>query len=455
MSAESQSTGRNSPFHDGERVLSETSLRFLPLASMQFSRCKPRSLDHEETAFFLSLMRRQFDEAAFCSVCKIIRNRTAIYSREEMAAEFLSSNLVRKGSASFFPRTQVLEALSAKGTGEVVRLVLPSYSIKTLRYLKTRTNLPDSAEMFGLLNLMRIAKALEHILNRRCRFVILSDGLRFHRALSHSTQEVRGYQDELLMMINGLGLSQWIELNDYETLLLTELDNQTVQDRISRYYDTAERYRQLMIPIFHPSRAEESLAKMIRIDPDFDEYNPSGEGRFVALFRSLLFSVNYRVSVPTDYDSPECERLIFSDIFDTTNPQFGKVREQILLQTLSSAIEYIARVRMDRTGPDPIRLVFPSSIRCTIHPKPEQLAITTVTQRTRIEPWHGSGYVKFNGNRLDVGADFRIALETSGFRALNFTLPWNGQNSCLYVNDEAALVSNAAEDQCECVKLPF
>lgn len=442
-------------FKPGEPVLSETSLRFLPLERMRYLNHRPITFNQEESSQLLNVIHQQFEDEAFCSVCKVIRARSAISVRTEIAAEFLNSNSVRKGPAEYFPREQVRAALSEKSANVPLRLVLPSYSIKTLRYLKTNTSGPGSAEMFGLLNLMRITKALQHILNRACKFIILSDGLRFQKALGHSIKEVKFYQDSLYQLITALKLEKWIELHDYENYLQSVLDREAITTRTRLYHETVEQYRRLMLPVFNPSEVDESFARMVAIDPDFDDNNPYGEGRFVALFRSLLFSINITDILSDAEDPAELERALFSDIFNTRDAHLGKRRSAIIFQALHASIEYMARIKMDRVVPDNITKAIPSAIRCTIHPKPGQLALISVNQRTRIEPWHGVGYLKKDKSKINLGVDFRIALEHSGFKAIKFIAPWSDHPHYLYVGNNTESILQELFDKCDCRECPL
>jgi hypothetical protein len=140
----------------------------------------------------------------------------------------------------------------------------------------------------------------------------------------------------------------------------------------------------------------------VDLDPEYD--NP--EGRYVSLLKSLVFTVNYKSlrDLPgvTQEQRARLYRELTTHLFYPYDAAAGgdihraesmgglraqtlltsehkeHLRQLMLKEVWSAAIDYIAEIKSDRDlAEDPIMTCLPSYLRWTIHAKQGQIAIAT------------------------------------------------------------------------------
>jgi hypothetical protein len=205
----------------------------------------------------------------------------------------------------------------------------------------------------------------------------VADGFKFQRSWRIPNEDIIKYQEKLIKFIDFLTAKK-------EYLFIKKI-----------------------IKKIFPNNYLKKLEVAMKFDPDFDSGNP--EGRFVPLFKSTMYSVYF----PEIFNGKTDNQIktIFSDIYNLKDNKYREIRKYMLNKTLESTIEYIAIARLDRDN-DPLRIIFPNALRCTIHSKPGQLGLTTTNKFSKIESWHGVGYFNLKGK---AGVDFRISLESKGY----------------------------------------
>ncbi|GMV30046.1 MAG: hypothetical protein AMXMBFR59_21710 [Rhodanobacteraceae bacterium] len=308
-----------------------------------------------------------------------------------------------------------------------IEMVIPALPFKIPSPLKARGTLPDLGEASFLLSLYEIARVVESLYDADlaprppvlASFTVVSDGLRFNDAVNTSREEVGRYQSALAAWIRRLDLEAYVRIVDYEQLLRDRLSEQERAEKAHLFQSAHADYSRTLWPIFDPYDVFEALEAAARVELDPERDNP--QGRFVALLKSLIFTLNYRTLEKLD-GVPEpvltdLYRELTSNIFRPytriaktevagfaapvhgpasradMSPEFlERLRQAMLHEAWEAAICYIAEIKSDRDrDQDPILACLPGHLRWTIHRKRGQIAISTPPiLGMAVQAWAGS-----------------------------------------------------------------
>jgi hypothetical protein len=308
-----------------------------------------------------------------------------------------------------------------------IEMVLPALPFKFSTPLKTRGRLPDLGDVNFLIGLYEVVRTVELIYREGrpdlqaplVRFVIVSDGSRFNRLVNEPDGVIEEYRSRLNTWIRACNLQEYITLLDYRVLLKTHLPP-AVWDEKSALAELARReYAEALWPAYDPYRMAETFRLATLLEPDPEYGNP--EGRFVSLLKSLIYTIKYRaLEELSGEDHLALYRDLTSHIFvpyatlsrtdlpsdlreaaghaggASTNVAKEQLRQSMLREAWTAAIDYMAEIKSDRELPrDPIATCLPSHFRWTIHAKPGQLAIMTPTALGfPIQAWAGTAVFK-------------------------------------------------------------
>jgi len=355
----------------------------------------------------------------------------------EMITEVMFDRQFLKGAKSNFPRIALVQKVRAiVEQNKPIKMVIPALPYKSSSPLKTRGLMPDVSEINFLLGLFELVKTIECIYREKIPtsesplaiFTVICDGSRFNRFLNESDETITNYQKKLHWWIEQLLLSNYIKILDYQQVIANHLPKKMQCDKMEIRKKVLEYYSELMNPLLNPAHMFHSINKAIELDPDPETCHP--EGRFIPLFKSLIYIVryktlsNYAALHGENYDSLyiDLTRHIFEPYMELSECEYQLVEQFILkdqvenrptqLQILeylrcsmlheawNATINYLAEIRSDRDlDEEPISACFPDYIRWTIHAKAGQLAILTTTAfGDPIQPWHGVGVFKFTKN---------------------------------------------------------
>jgi hypothetical protein len=179
------------------------------------------------------------------------------------------------------------------------------------------------------------------------------------------------------------------------------------------------------------------------VDPD-PEYSNT-EGRFVALFKSLIYTINFTILLRfnrlaygqfhalyrdlvahifepyTTLSSCDMQRITQQADFGEDFPPSDKVKEYLrqmmLRETWAATIDYIAEIKSGRElAEDPILTCLPDYFRWTIHEKPGQLAVLTASALgVRVQAWAGAAvFMRTKDGRIRLSTLPVLALEGAG-----------------------------------------
>lgn len=344
----------------------------------------------------------------------------------------------------------------AIATRQPVRLVAPLFPFKKDSPLKTRGVHACMAEVDVLCRLAEMTQAISIIRNHfgarsasgvEAQFLVLGDGHRFSLALNGYPERITRYQREIEAWVEALGFSGAIDVVDYETFVRGRLTRTEAAQREGLRLAARELYESRLSRLLDPADMEATLKRAVAADPLPDSSNE--EGRFVPLFKSVLYTYQYdflrdycvrhgmdfaplyrrvmsQAFAPSPQFTPEDYHRVYVYVHGTSQerPEDGAIveylRRQVLRAAWSATISYLAVVKMDRDMlGDPVATLLPDHIRFTIHAKPGQIGLRTTTstqQAAIVQPWHGVSLLRPDGEgRLKF--DIVSRLQAEGMRA--------------------------------------
>jgi hypothetical protein len=198
-----------------------------------------------------------------------------------------------------------------------------------------------------------------------------------------------------------------------------------------------------MWAVFDPCNMSRTLAEAKRLDPDPEEAN--WQGRFVSLFKSLVYTVKYRSLEPFKSLSVHRFCALYQELtghllevfvrqsagegaerdehtdayieFPLALDAKERLRRSMLSEVWAATIEYIAEIRSDRDSPmEPITMCLPDHLRWTIHPKQGQLGLLMPSALGKpIQAWAGAPVFKRVGeNQIKLCTMPVLVLEAAG-----------------------------------------
>lgn len=292
--------------------------------------------------------------------------------------------------------------------GAPVEMVIPALPFKFSSPLKTRGQVPDLAELNFILGLHEIVSTVEQIYRADrpdlpgplARFTVVSDGSRYNRLVNEPDVVVDNYRNRLELWVQRLRLEQHIIILDYRTLLRDSMPANMWRQKEEITERARIEYGQKLWPIFDPHDMATAMTTTAQFEPDPEYANP--EGRFASLLKSLIYTIRYDSltifeGLPTDVFHALYRDLmahIFTPYAGLTPAETVKeyVRQTMLRESWSCAIDYMAEIKSDRElAEDPILACLPGRLRWTIHSKAGQLAVSTpIASGMRVQAWAGA-----------------------------------------------------------------
>ena len=337
-----------------------------------------------------------------------------------LICEVFFDSYFRKGKKGYTSRSVLYEIVSkVVSKKQPIQIVIPLFPNKVACPLKNIGSDFDLGEIILLLRLRELIKLIKLFYSPGAEIVILSDGKRFSKAWNTPLNKIKKYQIQISIWIKRLSLENSITLIDYEDTLYTTLPIVFRNKRTYEYENSIRLYNKKIKPLLNIESMKESLLKTIDLDPDKDDLDQ--EGRFVPLFKSTLFSIDYsdRIKELTTINLFEKRRIYYQILRDILldDKKHNLYQKLILERAWLGTIEYIAKVRQDRLiGIDPIAYIYPDCIRGTIHPKPGQVGIITISRGSyTTQPWHGIGCLKLSRGKVKADVKSVLELESLGY----------------------------------------
>ena len=314
-------------------------------------------------------------------------------SKAEQVWQLLSSRKYRRGPTEFLNslHQSVIDNVNLSiVSGQDIELCISFFPCKLRQPLKTFSKLGsevDIGELATLLRLKEICAAIELITDRHVVFRVLCDGFRYKSCFFDKEAAIKGYVQNIELLIAHLALKENIDLIDESQIYTAE-----IQELITnRYFEIFKDYM-------------------------FKETN---EVRFVV--NTLLPKIILNMDIAPELCEIEQMAEFYCRLFEnapgasnTVLRLAGSTCFQEILQTcISSACRFLA-INQVLGSEDIGRRLFANSIRCTVHPKPGQLGIHTVNKATSIFAHCGqgvsSGTEESEIDLKDIRVDFRANL---------------------------------------------
>ncbi len=415
--------------------------------------------------------------AAEIRLTKDYQRRGLNNTKEELLAstivELLCDRQFLKSPKTHISRPILLEQIKkAIVKKHPIKMVIPALPFKVFSPLKTRGIMPDIGELNFLLSLVEIAKSIDLAYKKyfpdltdciMASFTIICDGKRFNSFLNVTNQQIETYIQSLAQWTQEFYLDQYIKLVDYKKAILETLPYKLAEQKKIIRDEVNKAYNNSILPILNPNHLLDSIKQAIALDPDPEKSNP--EGRFISLFKSIIYTLNYKKL--TDYTQQqktdsvklyaELTRHLFIPYIQLNKKQYQKIevnfnnktwikqqpsitlleylRQEMLKEAWHASIHYLAEIRSDRDlSQDPVRTCFDEYIRWTIHAKSGQLALLTTTAfGDPVQPWHGSGvFMKTKKNKIKMYTLPVLALE--GEHAIPVLLEANKKQALFYIH---------------------
>ena len=334
-----------------------------------------------------------------------------------------------------------------------IKMVIPALPFKVFSPLKTRGIMPDIAEINFLLDLVEMVKTIDIVYKKNypeltttmASFIVICDGKRFNSFLNVADDQIDSYIQHLTQWIKELNIAEYIELVDYKKFVLAILPPKLAEQKKAIRRQVKQLYDKLILPLLNPYHLLGSINQAIALEPDPESSNL--EGRFVPLFKSLIYTLNYKkldqylnqLQIDGVNLYSELTKHLFEPYAMLTAQEYQKIdshfdnptwlqqqasvnileylRQEMIKEAWIASINYIAEIRSDRDlMVDPVTVCFSECIRWTIHAKPGQLALLTTTAFGEpVQPWHGCGvFMKTKKNKIKLYTVPVLALEGEG-----------------------------------------
>lgn len=305
-------------------------------------------------------------------------------------------------------------------------------------------SLTDLAEVISLVHLNSFAALINKFYHWGVKFIILSEGKRYLKTFEYTLNNAIAYQKNLQKLIDLLQLKH-LFLYDYEDFLQKKLTPYDLKIRHDKYLKALDIYQKRMLPILDPMNMELTLKKAVLLDPKNDPQNP--EKNFVPLWRSILNSLPYfQLQAYAKVKGEEYDHMYLDMIRSLFIPKESEIeeslRKHIIEKSWHAAIEHNACEMGDNEAKIEVdKLISSNAFRTTINPKPgSQLGIYTLRETTsRIQPWHGIGFLETDrSGRLVAIALSKLELESNC--AIPIYIDKDNNQPFCYATKDAALI---------------
>ena len=314
----------------------------------------------------------------------LIRKRHPHLTPEEQAWELLTLSRYRRGPKAL---TETAKERSLAQIRETVRRDLELTF--TLCFLPAKIRHPlktfardgtevDMGEAGAILRLHELATGLSDLLHRPARATVSSDGMRYAHCMGVTSQTVRGYQRNVRLLIEALGVQNTVTIVDEATLLpLTWSDDVAAETvRVRNQIAAGDE-----ATVTEVTKLQPAVALCIDVDPS------------TSLSDLILAHAE---------DLSRDERR-------SKHPSAADLREELELRGLEATIGYVAANRaMARI--QLFRHCWPLTLKGTVHPKPGEIGLLPVNEATdNVFPYHGQGHSRLGVPIRDKVDDIRVS----------------------------------------------
>ena len=301
---------------------------------------------------------------------------------------------------------------------ENIECIIVGLPFKMPTILKCSSTEADMGEASFLLQLYEFCKVSEFLIRRfieskwegNVTFRVISDAIRFMDIVNISQVAIDDYRNSLGEWIKLLKIEDYIEIKDYTEMIETKLTQERRRIKTMISNQVEEEYKAKIGDSIKSYELHNKLQETLTKEPDPERSERLG--RFVSLYLSLLFTMNYKTlsregdakekKNDKEYIQSMKEIIEILKEGDSNTDKIGRESEKMLNEAWNATIKYIAEIRSDRDmHTDIIEECFPDCIRWTIHKKNGQICIASRTVfGINLMPWHGVAMLKESGEEL-------------------------------------------------------
>ncbi|MBN4051403.1 L-tyrosine/L-tryptophan isonitrile synthase family protein [bacterium AH-315-M05] len=255
---------------------------------------------------------------------------------------------------------------------ERLLFVFPAFPFKDQNIF--RTNCPadhiDMAEVVMIIHLHILSLALYQVHPYGVDWVILSDGTAYSNLLGVKEKDALEYRAKLMQIRNELNLQQTVKILDLKKIATSILGEKSGPDLFNK---TTNHISKKLQKFYEENKIYETLRILVR---------------------GMKWNCNFKPFFKkNDLDFKQAWELLNAETCDKVpNSSLKKMWEKLDKIGINAAIEYAA-FNLSLKYHNIYQTFFPDSIRATIHPKKNQIAVPGLGP---VYPWNGICLAKDN-----------------------------------------------------------
>ncbi|MGH3437444.1 MAG: L-tyrosine/L-tryptophan isonitrile synthase family protein [Sciscionella sp.] len=392
---------------------------------------------------FIPMLRRSASEnvaSRLTAAAKRARASAHVYGvstpgAAEVATEILFDRHLVKPREQHRSRASVQQHFrSLRESKAPLRIGLPLFSRKPVSPIKNRGPYPDLAEIASMLRCYQLAAMLSQVHDTKTEFLIFADGVKYRRACETDLLQVRLYQDALRYWCDQLGISDLVQVIDYEDAVCSALGVDAAKRREAQYEQCRANLSGNYEQHFDPYDPARSLATISQL-------SPLGE-QLSFTFRSIASSVCYQtdgLGARLARCEDQATRLYLTHLANLltdlrTHPhvvhsEAGSSADDVAIsielraEAWQAAIRYVAISLVDRAL-DVWSIINPGGVKMTTHGKPGEIQIRpTRSKFMSMTAQHCVGGILRAQEGSKITFSYRLEHESCGDVPLLFDQP--------------------------------
>ncbi len=353
----------------------------------------------------------------------------------EYVTEAFFDNWWFKPKSDHLPRIILRDQVSTLlDKGCPLQLYFPIMSRKPFSPLKNRGVQPDLAELYTLVRCAEATQVINALSPTGCQLNILADGFKYNRACQTPDEAITAYQTGLAFWVNYLGISDIINIVDYERWVRDGVPASLLDERCYRY----DSYCHMLYEKYESFFDVIDLEKSLRTIEHLDDIGRQIHYTFWSIVSSTYYPELYAFSGNTTFFERhygDDVQNLYSSYLSSLHrplheccqsgenlPRFGYLppgKRQELFHTMRqrawrAALRYVAISLTDREL-QPLHLIAPDAIKLTIHAKKGELHFLCATQQdANMTAQHCTGGLSLHHSSVKATFRYRLERESNG-----------------------------------------
>lgn len=265
-------------------------------------------------------------------------------------------NLLHDGTTN---RAKIGKAIQAN---EPIEVVIPSFAGRPHNPAAHKRVSPDLGEMYALLHLQDISRAVADVYPPGIIFTLILDGKIYRPFYGYSHDEAMPYEKNLNRQIESLNATGCLRTIDMWDLY------EARRDEVDRIEEDVRSY----------------------VSGQWNDNDLPARKALIGALRQGVETTPITVALIEMYKSGSYKQVDLAEYFD-------RAERALLMRAEHAAYEYTVLLTIMRRL-ELIPTAFPDTIRGTVHPKPNQYSPVMQNRDTVISPWHGTAIVRIDGS---------------------------------------------------------